>query len=207
VGGSGCETPAKKEIQQKSNEGINGNVVRDATLRSEHSRTQTQAVPGTVAGDFCSVPGVSNPCSRTENGYNPQNYGTNRLNGNSAPSLNIGERKDTTRTWGSSNSQLEWVQVQNEACQLLVQDRNSEALTKFQEALDQQISVLGHEIHPNVALTMQNLANVHRILGNTENSISCYCAAAEIYRQVTSLIRPLLAFDGRALFFSLSVRS
>lgn len=77
-----------------------------------------------------------------------------------------------------------WVVLHNQATASLVENKYDEALKLFQDALNLQLSIIGHKNHPNVALTMQNLGIVHRCCGNYEKASSCFWAAADIYGRV-----------------------
>ena len=88
-------------------------------------------------------------------------------------------------TNGQSNpmSLSHWASLQNEASNLLMQDRNAESLLKFKEALKVQIAILGDR-HPDIALTMNNLGIVSRACGKPEDSVGFFRQAAEICYEV-----------------------
>jgi hypothetical protein len=81
-----------------------------------------------------------------------------------------------------------WIALHNEATSLLVENRHEEALRRFQHALQLQLSIIGHENHPHIAVTMQNLGIVYRHCGNSEKASNCFCAAADIYARVQSTL-------------------
>jgi tetratricopeptide (TPR) repeat protein len=102
---------------------------------------------------------------------------------------------------GAGESKLSlsyWASLQNEASNLLLHDKNSEALLKFTEALDIQRSILGNR-HPDIALTLNNLGVVSRACGKMEDALSFFQQAADICDEVMHLFTFQIMANGNSL--------
>jgi tetratricopeptide (TPR) repeat protein len=195
-GGGRKEPKAPTTVSQAPGDRKNQKTMEDRRRASQHDDAASQNQLDAHDGERAPAAFAPSPEQRRINEHSTRydvssfprqefSYGDNQMVGQGSKP-------------GQSNLTLaHWATLQNEASQLLVQDRNDESLAKFKEALNVQVAVLGDR-HPDIALTMNNLGIVSRACGRHEDAVAFFRQAAEITFHVIYEFRRFCALPAEA---------